>query len=116
MKYCLLAALVLGTHLASRVLMPINAQMQKADDTEPAEENRETEGITKEAAIKIATDDAERKHPIKADEYKIDAVVRGGEWRVVFERKNSSALTTGGVIKYRIDKKTGKIIESRFYQ
>lgn len=116
MKTGLLSAQALGLILAFCVLAPPHAPTHGGTSAEAPPERRGAGEISRETAIKIATDDAVRKHAVKADEYEIDAAVRDAEWRVVFERKNRSALTTGGVIEYRIDKETGRIIDGRVYQ
>ena len=116
MKTCFVAILAIALLLAFCSKTRINVQLQTGEDKEVTHESPVIVGISKEDAIEIAKDHAARSHALKIEDYKINAVAQDGEWRVVFDLKSRTPLTSGGVIEYHINKKTGEIIDSKVYQ
>jgi hypothetical protein len=116
MKTCILAAMGLALLMVFCGKTQVTVQVQTGEDDKTLQRTPDPGRISEEAAISIAKDNAVRDYSLKLEDHKINAVLYGGEWRVVFDLKNRPPLVSGGVIEYRIDEKTGGVVGRTVYQ
>ncbi len=115
MKRLFHAALALVLLAASCTKTRVSVQVETGDAKE-APPPPDVGGLGREAAVSIAKDDAAKTYALKAEQYNVNAFAQDGEWKVIFDRKNRPPLSSGGVIEYRINRKTGEIVDKGVYQ